>query len=433
MWVYWMEIKRLDLARPIRQVLAITLMSICTFSLGFIIGKVLSETNTITIEPKSLTEAFNYIIWTDETIVYAKNGRTGQIDFSGINAATVIQSAINALPEAEGCILIKSGYYNINTTINLRSHITLMGEGRDTRLIHRVEGAPCIKIAGTKENPKYDILLLDFTIEGTPASGDGIYLEYCVNIWIVRLYIVLCGVGNGLHAKNSSFSSITLCSIEENGLNGIRLTSCEEWRITNNGIKSNCWHGIWLDGSHMNTITANHISRNIKNGIYMTWATSNIIAENHIFWNDAGITKSWDGIDLLSSSSNMIMGNYLLTNRGRAIDISDKNCSRNYIINNFITGEHIMPQIRNIGEENIIKGNMGFKTENSGTAIIPAGLTSITIPHGLPKTPKIVIATSRANIGAIWIPHRNETHITISCSTTPTEDVIIDWYAELGG
>lgn len=427
-----MRFKRLFSARPLRQALAIAIISICAFSLGFIFGRLPSETNTITIEPKSLTETVNYVIWTDGIMVYAKNGRTNQIDFSGADAATIIQSAINALPEAEGCILIKSGYYIINATINLRSHMTLMGEGRDTRLIHRVRDAPCIMIAGTKEKPKYDILLSDFTIEGTPVSGDGIYLEYCVNIWISRLYIVLCGAGNGLHAKNSSFSSITLCSIEENGLNGIRLTSCEEWRITNNGIKGNSWHGIWLDGSHINTITANHISRNMKNGIYMTWASGNIIAENHIFWNDANNTGSWDGIDLLSSDSNMIIGNYLLTNRGRAIDISDKECNHNHITNNFITGEHIPPQIRNLGKENTIKGNVGFTTENGGTAIIPAGSKSITIPHGLPETPKIVVATPRANIGTIWVSNRNETHITISCSTAPVEDIIIDWYAELG-
>lgn len=34
------------------------------------------------------------------TTYYAKNGATGQIQFSGADAATVIQAAINALPPA---------------------------------------------------------------------------------------------------------------------------------------------------------------------------------------------------------------------------------------------------------------------------------------------------------------------------------------------
>jgi len=58
-------------------------------------------------------EVASYIIFQEGSIIYAKNGKTGDIDFSGTDATTVIQSAINALTSG-GTIVIKKGIYIIN-------------------------------------------------------------------------------------------------------------------------------------------------------------------------------------------------------------------------------------------------------------------------------------------------------------------------------
>jgi hypothetical protein len=80
----------------------------------------------------------------------------------------------------------------------------------------------------------------------------------------------------------------------------------------------------------------------------------------------------------------------------------------------------------------IIRQNIGgLLGENSGTATIPSGQTSVTVAHGLAATPSKVIVTPRANIGSVWVSARNSTHITISCSTAPTADTIVDWYAQV--
>jgi len=74
-------------------------------------------------------ETASYIIFKEGTTYYAKNGETGQIEFSGTDASTVIQSAINALLD-EGRIVIKRGVYEIGSEISGKSNIVIVGEGK---------------------------------------------------------------------------------------------------------------------------------------------------------------------------------------------------------------------------------------------------------------------------------------------------------------
>jgi len=71
-------------------------------------------------------DAASYIIFKDGGLIKAKNGRTGQIEFSGSDAATVIQSAIDALKKPygdiyrmDGKIFIKAGAYGLTKPLNL--------------------------------------------------------------------------------------------------------------------------------------------------------------------------------------------------------------------------------------------------------------------------------------------------------------------------
>jgi len=79
-------------------------------------------------------DAASYIIFKDRGLVKAKNGRTGQIEFSGTDASQVIQSAIDALPNG-GKILIKDGIYVIKSSIRiLNNNVQLWGESWNTIL-----------------------------------------------------------------------------------------------------------------------------------------------------------------------------------------------------------------------------------------------------------------------------------------------------------
>lgn len=69
-----------------------------------------------------------YIIYEDAGEFHAKNGQTMVITLSDADASTVIQHAVDSLPDG-GLIYIKKGEYPIATAIDLHSYITIMGAG----------------------------------------------------------------------------------------------------------------------------------------------------------------------------------------------------------------------------------------------------------------------------------------------------------------
>jgi len=76
----------------------------------------------------------SYIIGIDGTTIYAINCKTGKIDYSGTDARTVIQSAINALTNG-GKIFIKQGTYYINSSIQYQDEVIIEGEGKDNTIL----------------------------------------------------------------------------------------------------------------------------------------------------------------------------------------------------------------------------------------------------------------------------------------------------------
>jgi len=134
-----------------------------------------------------LEKPASYIIRKNGNYYEAINGSTGKIDFGGINnaggvsgtdAATVIQQAINALTDG-GRIFIKAGTYVISSYIDVKSNITICGEGASTTLKasdnlpeKSPNRAPIIKIGGPKaSNIELSNLKFDFNLAGNQASG----------------------------------------------------------------------------------------------------------------------------------------------------------------------------------------------------------------------------------------------------------------------
>jgi hypothetical protein len=94
-------------------------------------GKIISHPFTVDFKNKILsaaddprarisldpTQPASYIIFQDEGMVKAKNGLTGEIEFSGTDAATVIQQAIDAM--TEGQIFVREGLYRLSAGITI--------------------------------------------------------------------------------------------------------------------------------------------------------------------------------------------------------------------------------------------------------------------------------------------------------------------------
>ena len=78
----------------------------------------------------------------------------------------------------------------------------------------------------------------------------------------------------------------------------------------------------------------------------------------------------------------------------------------------------------------VVKRNIGYATENSGTATITAGQTRVTVSHGLAATPTKVLLTPYGNI-KVWVENITSTSFDIVTDTAQTADIQVAWYAEV--
>jgi len=69
----------------------------------------------------------SYIIYIEDGIIKALNCQTGEVEFSDTDATTVIQNAINAIPEI-GQVFLKFGLYKLTKPIILKNYVDLVGE-----------------------------------------------------------------------------------------------------------------------------------------------------------------------------------------------------------------------------------------------------------------------------------------------------------------
>jgi len=76
-----------------------------------------------------------YIVFQQAGVIYAKNARTGQIEFSGTDAATIIQKAIDAASASGGGeVFIKEGTYTLTKAVEMKPNVVLRGSGVATVL-----------------------------------------------------------------------------------------------------------------------------------------------------------------------------------------------------------------------------------------------------------------------------------------------------------
>jgi hypothetical protein len=75
------------------------------------------------------TKPASYIIFTDGSRYYAKNGLTGIVEYSDTDASNLLQKLINALSSVGGRIFIKSGTYILSSTVTISNTRQLVIEG----------------------------------------------------------------------------------------------------------------------------------------------------------------------------------------------------------------------------------------------------------------------------------------------------------------
>jgi len=289
----------------------------------------------VDISPYNLTvnniSAFNlkspasYIIWTDGSTIYALNGSTGEIDYSGTDAATVIQNATDTSSDGD-MIFIKSGTYTMSFSdgspiLSCSKSIHIVGENRDNTILI-AEGGTSNRWTDFFRGTADGITIEHITFDGN-ADNQPDYLDedHQRGVWLQ---------GDKCVINDCKIRKVLTIAVNLQGdYNTIRNSLVEYGRVCINGCRNN--------------VLFNQISNSYRAGaieIYVYPSQHhdyNTVIGNKIFdaqhhgielYGDTGVTDSPIG--------NIVAFNQIKNCTNNAIYMSGDGCQKNVISHNIL-------------------------------------------------------------------------------------------------
>ncbi len=397
-----------------------------------------------------------------------------QADYACDGAAddVEIQAAIDAAATKGGIVHLSEGSFVTAAAIAMKTSVVLKGVSKSyiptatlgTYILPASDVKGVTVAAGV-----YSYGIRNLTINGNNLSGrgievigagasvlqnigiiqtnaEGLYLASTWDTWIANISVeftkhdgvFVAGTTNVLMefvtAWGNAFHQIHVNADHRN----LRLFSCRAGRFAENSGTN----GICLQDTSDVTIDSAEIYLNNQNGILLSGAQRCKVVNCLIKDNDQ--TGGYDGIQLaasatpVNSTDNLIVGNTILstgdTKHTYGIREADSNQDNNRILHNYISGVDTAP-ILHQGAGTLVKDNIGYVTENSGTATIANGQTSVTITHGLATTPTRVHVTPTllSNAASFWVTDKGATTFVINVNADPgAGTATFDWKAQVG-
>jgi len=423
--------------------LAVALVS---YNVGYVYGQALSA--TIVIEPRSFTETATYIIFGEDMdgdgildIIYAKNGTTGEIEFSGTSASAVIQQAMDALGPYGGKILIKKGVYIINATLKPPSGILISGEGPSTVL--RLGNGTSIRVFWLDN-------VNNVIIENLAFDGNKLYvgepdgMTKCVGIYITHnstgniirnnyfynfkshsILMQYAGASGNIVIGNvfTNNDHWDFCSSTDADANiyvgntlyntkGIEMYQSKDNIIAFNTVLD-VVAGVYENAAGGNLYVGNIINMTDNYGMYITGNNTQVIGNKILNTGTYGIEITGDYvivkdnyIENTSSHALALYKAYYVVIEGNVIKTTDKRaiyvvstCQHIKIFNNYLESVGLTsPIVVETGATDVvIEHNFGYVTENSGKFTITGDGASTTftvnVTHGLATDDVVAYAT----------------------------------------
>jgi hypothetical protein len=434
---------------------------------GSLLQKLYSEFGLVKTELDALAAAVDTITRSATIVVAASDSSEkskAQADYvcDGTADNVEIQAAIDALPSTGGKIILLDGtflldapndYYvnnsryalnvhgnNIDfcgckgTTLKLENGIAVNGGAADSFLATVIINGDNIAIHDLKFdnnqaniNAYYNVSIWTGDNIANTNSRVDIYNNYFVNtkrwaiwgdgggssFWNIHNNYVVPGTGGGIAFHNGPSESIVSNNI-----------------IGNDSVAIG--FGIFIDSLSNVLIADNIIRRPTVYGIEVYDAVDYCIISNNIIENyygsAVGILCHSKSTEASACDSNVIQNNSFV-NIPTGISLADAYIRNTVIQNNqFVT---ITTPIINNGTDTKIKNNIGYTTENAGTAIITTGQTSVDVTHGLAATPiRVLLTPTTATAGKqYYVSAKDATTFTITIDSAAEADISFDWQA----
>jgi parallel beta-helix repeat protein len=351
-----------------------------------------------------------YIIFRDGGLVKTKNGLTGEIDFSGTDASTVIQWALDSLTPNRTWVekVAVVGSFTLSSKIRVSGYTFLDLSQANLTLANNVND-DMIEASGWY-----------FTIAGGTLNGNGAN-QTKGSVILVKGEAQRFFIGYGMRIFNAAEHGIHLQGEQDKYVGVGVLVDIIIEGCGGSGVLSAAW-------------SADHIFSRLNcggnggSGICLSSSGANLIVDS-LFWNN------FKGVDIYHSMQNVVTGNRIDFNKyGVCIAYGS---SENLVIGNELHNntEQIRVEV-DAGNGNIIRENRGYVAENYGTAIFSGDgeTTTFPIPHGLSGTPKSwsVEAASADAMGNRYVV-ANATHLIVTYAFPPpqgNDNVVLVWRAE---
>ena len=310
---------------------------------GALIVHALTPANTLYLSSGIYPGASSYTIFQENGNVFAKNAY-GQIEYSGTDAGTLVNTVRSAIGTVGGEIHFVKGDFYCNTTFQFIATggsdpqwITISGEGPATQLYFNT-AIPAIQIEGQAEfgtGGPYHFVIKDLVLTTSPAIGNmtrGIYVKNWFGLTIENVMIFYASDA-AIYLEDSG--AIRLRNIYTCGCGGesLEIKGCMDIYIQQYYSDTD-YRGVWIDQSatyHLPwKIYFNQLKVTIpkQEGITI-WQASDIVVENfniegtintaikigdseriHIAHGD--IRSLAQGITISSSSKNMSTCNIII-------------------------------------------------------------------------------------------------------------------------
>jgi hypothetical protein len=403
-----------------------------------------------------------FTIYKKDTTVYAMD-EDGNVPYSGSDAAAVIQSAINALTPGRTWLetIVLKGDLDIGSSIDLTNssyaRIVITGRLRATAAID------VFKINST-DHDVYGIVIEGYgegTIDGNNITGakavnfnfDASYFGHRSLFRYIRIRNF--PDANAFYLYHVNGSKIEWVYITDSGQPGMYLNNC--WDDWIRDVRTPGVTFYYCGNSFVSDVYCSGVGSGATAAFYMSgsrymWLT-NIYIE-YVYTKGLRIENAYDidfsNLEILKPRTTLIdaisiYNSYNLMFKNVQIRKTD------YGTNNWRYGivESGTGSVNNVFDGILINdcdtpisraGNVSYwrnlvindkRCENSGTATILSGQTSVTVTHDLYSTPSRVIVTPRGNVGSVWVSARDATSFTINCSTAPGADTVVDWWASV--
>jgi hypothetical protein len=269
---------------------------------------------------------------------------------------------------------------------------------------------------------------------GIDSGGPTLYMAGC--------FFTGCSYGGRIYSYEASVVGCTFDDCSHEGL----ILSQAHITVTGSRFINNRGRNIEIAGGFKGVVVVGNIIQlrpgtATAYGIFMnlTVADIGILVEGNTIDCDAGTNGTSAGIYVTSSVASTqyikIRGNHIEGFSGAGgvgINIASANILAAEIEGNTI--ENCTSPIANSGTSTKIARNQGYVTENSGTATITAGQTSVNVTHGLATTPTRVVLTPTTDTAGrrYWVSAKGATTFTITIDSTHTADITFDWRAQVG-